>query len=64
MTSFAFLEELGCTSQEEYLNLEVGFCGNKYVLDHFSSIKHYRQFVFDQIAYARELEKVKHLTLE
>ncbi len=34
------------------------------ILSHFSSIEDYKTFVLDQASYARELEKVKYLTLE
>lgn len=34
------------------------------VLSHFSTTQAYRTFVYDQIAYAQTLEKMKHLTFE
>ena len=34
------------------------------VLSHFSSSQTYREFVYDQVAYAQTLEKIKHLTFE
>lgn len=36
----------------------------KPVLDHFSSAEDYKKFVEDQIDYGRQLEVIKHLTLE
>jgi len=35
-----------------------------YVLEHFKSSKEYVKFVLDQESYAKELNKIKHLTLE
>lgn len=35
-----------------------------YVLSNFSSIKEYEKFVMDRKQYQRELEKIKHLTLD
>ena len=36
----------------------------KHVLGSFKSVEDYRQFVFDQADYQRELKKIKHLVLE
>lgn len=35
-----------------------------FVLAHFKNPQEYKRFVFDQIAYGRELEKIKHLILD
>lgn len=46
------------------------FMGSKYLVDplpvlaHFPSTEVYKDFVFDQINYGKELEYIKHLTLE
>lgn len=37
---------------------------NHTVLEYFRNIEAYREFVNDQVAYGKELEKIKHLTLE
>lgn len=58
------LENYQWSSLREYLKLEDGFCDKENVLHNFSSCKRYKQFVFDQISYAKELEKIKHLILE
>ncbi|MBI4990642.1 transposase [Candidatus Gottesmanbacteria bacterium] len=58
------LENYQWSSLREYLKLGNGFCDKEYVLHNFSSCKRYRQFVYDHISYAKELEKIKHLTLE
>ncbi len=34
------------------------------VLSHFKNPQEYKRFVFDQIGYGKELEKIKHLTLD
>lgn len=59
------LENYPWSSLKEYLGLEKdGFCEKQYVLGYFKSVGKYKQFVLDQISYARELEKIKHLSLE
>lgn len=53
------------TSFPEYLGrVSTSFIDAKPILSHFTSPKAYKTFVFDQIAYGKELEKVKHLTFE
>lgn len=58
------LESYPWSSLREYFNLEDGICKKEGVLNHFPSIEKYKQFVYDQISYAKELEKIKHLALE
>lgn len=59
------LENYPWSSLREYLGLEKdGFCEKNYVLGYFKSVGKYKQFILDQISYARELEKIKHLSLE
>lgn len=47
-----------------YLEKRSQFVNSSLVLSHFKTLQAYRSFVFDQILYARKLEKVKHLALE
>jgi putative transposase len=50
------------SSLPEYLGeMEFEFCAKDLVLSQFSSRDDYRKFVFAQIDYGRELEKMKHL---
>ncbi len=53
---FSYPEYIGKSSEN--------ITDNKIVLDMFSSKKKYKQFVLDQMAYARQLEQIKHLILE
>lgn len=53
------------SSLPEYLNLKnKTICNKELVLNLFSSVADYKKFVLDQISYAQELDKIKHLTLE
>jgi putative transposase len=52
------------SSLPEYIKGESSLLDLKPVLNHFKTPQDYRKFVFDQIAYGKELEKVKHLLLE
>ncbi len=47
-----------------FLKETSSFVNTKPVLDHFSSKEDYRNSVFDQIEYAKELGKIKHLIIE
>jgi len=47
-----------------YLKGESLFLDLKPVLTHFKNPQNYKKFVFDQIDYGKELEKIKHLLLE
>ncbi|PIU03598.1 hypothetical protein COT44_02260 [Candidatus Shapirobacteria bacterium CG08_land_8_20_14_0_20_39_18] len=59
------LENYPWSSFPEYLNLsKTNICNTQPVLSLFSSVNKYRNFVYDQIAYAKELEKIKHLIME
>lgn len=59
------LDTFPWSSFPEYLNSKIeGICNQKIILDFFSSRKNYRKFVYDQIDYAKKLEKIKHLTLD
>ncbi len=53
------------TSFPEYLGQsETSFTDIKPILSHFVSKESYKKFVFDQVAYGKELEKIKHLSFE
>jgi len=59
------LENYQWSSFPEYMNKTSDvICYTKPILDFFSSVEKYRQFIFDQASYAQELEKIKHLIFE
>jgi putative transposase len=59
------LQNYQWSSLPEYLNLnEKDICDRKIVLDQFSSIQKYKDFLLVQVKYAQELEKIKHLTID
>lgn len=59
------LEKYIWSSYPEYINMaNSGFVEKEAVLNFFSDIKHYQQFILDQADYARTLENLKHLLLE
>lgn len=52
------------SSLPEYINNQ-GYISNPVpILNHFSKKQSYLKFVLDQADYGKELEKIKHLTLE
>lgn len=58
------LETYPWSSLREYLELEKGFCQKEIVIEQFRSVNDYKNFVFDQISYSQELDKIKHLITE
>lgn len=59
------LESYQWSSLPEYLELSGdGICEKELVLSFFRSKGAYRKFLFDQIDYAKSLDKIKHLLLE
>ena len=53
------------SSLQEYLGKTSGFCDREIILSHFKNLKEeYKKFIFDQADYQREIERIKHLTLE
>lgn len=60
------LERYLWSSFNEYLNSNslYSICQKEIVLNNFFNIKKYREFVYDHISYAKELEKIKHLLME
>src|SRR3989344_499221 len=58
-------EDFAWSSLKEYLNNSIeGFCKKDYILDQFKSINEYKKFIKDHISFAKEHEKIKHLTFE
>lgn len=65
ITSFNQLERYPYSSLGEYTGYsDRDICQKKLVLDQFPDAISYKEFVFDQANYQRELEGIKHLTLE
>jgi putative transposase len=62
--NFKDLENYIWSSFPEYLGAKEGFCQKKLILSFFPNKENYRQFVFDQAEYQRELQNIKHLLLE
>lgn len=61
----ADLENYPWSSLHQYLEANNDdFCSKEIILGLFPSHQDYKKFVFDQIAYAQELEKIKHLAIE
>jgi len=59
------LENYPWSSLVEFLGKENrGISETKEVLSYFPSIKSFKEFLYEQIDYGRELEKIKHLILE
>lgn len=60
------LERYRWSSFLEYLRREItkNICKKEIILSNFREREGYRNFVFDQAGYQRELEKIKHLILE
>lgn len=58
------LEKYDYSSYAEYTGKRKGFCNTQEILSLFDSRNTYKAFVNDQADYARELENIKHLTLE
>ena len=58
------LERYEWSSFKDYVSNIQSNVNKEMVLSHFKSEQDYRKFVFDQIEYQRELDKIKHLALE
>lgn len=59
------LEEYRWLSYPEYINPQLKNITNiSPVMNNFKSADDYRKFVLDQVLYAREIEKIKHLMWE
>lgn len=57
-------EDYEWSSYDEYLNNNKGICSKEVILNFFKSVADYKNFVDDQIAYAQELELIKHQLLD
>lgn len=59
------LDSYRWSSYPEYINLiDNEICDKKIILDQFKSSDKYKQFVLDQAAYGKELERIKHQLLD
>ncbi|MBI4065398.1 transposase [Candidatus Gottesmanbacteria bacterium] len=59
------LQDYPWSSFQEYFGLkETGICDTSFLRSTFPSGKVYEEFVLDQVDYARELEKIKHLSID
>lgn len=59
------LEEYRWSSYPEYINLQLkNFTNTSPVMNNFKSVDDYKRFVLDQVSYARDIEKIKHLMWE
>ncbi|OGH18639.1 MAG: hypothetical protein A3F31_01570 [Candidatus Levybacteria bacterium RIFCSPHIGHO2_12_FULL_38_12] len=64
LLKFENLEKYKYSSYTEYLGKEQGFCNTSAILSNFKKVKDYVAFIRDQVDYARQLDKIKHLLLE
>lgn len=59
------LEKYPWSSLPEYFNhTSEPICDKQKVLGFFPTVDKYRKFLYDQISYAQELERIKHLLME
>lgn len=52
------------SSITNYLSKNIGFVSPEIVLNNFKDPKSYKAFLLDQVEYAKELERIKHLIVE
>jgi len=65
LKDFEQLKNYPWSSLGEYLNLfDYKICQKRTLLSHFSSLKEFEEFIFNQKDYQRELDIIQHLTLE
>lgn len=64
LMEFNSLQSYDYSSYPEYMGKKIGFCETKQIFSYFKSIQEYKDFVSNQVDYARELESIKHLVLE
>lgn len=58
------LEKYPWSSYPEYINKTTGFTNKDLILGFFKNISSYKKFIKNQVDYQRQLDKIKHLTLE
>lgn len=59
------LNQYPWSSYGEYIRGNVdGICNKEDILAFFKTPQDYQQFILDQISYAQELEKIKHITID
>jgi putative transposase len=65
LVEFDDLQSYQWSSYNEYFNFSINsFCNTSLVKDLFPSTPDFKQFLFDQVSYARQLDNIKHLTFE
>ena len=65
LVEMAKLDNYSWSSYLEYLGKkDMGICDTTVIKSHFPAIDNYRQFILDQAAYARELKKIAHVSIE
>ncbi len=63
--TFEDLERYQWSSLPEYLGkTSVLLCNKEIILSNFKNVESYKQFVYNQADYQRELDRIKHLTWE
>lgn len=58
------LKDFRWSSYAEYVTNSNGICSKEEILGFFKTPQDYQQFVLNQVSYAQELEKIKHLLIE
>lgn len=58
------LNDYPWSSYKEYISESSSICSKDDILSFFKSPTNYQQFVLDQISYAQELDRIKHLLVE
>lgn len=61
---FDKLETYEYSSYPKYISKKSGFCNTDFILGHFKNKDKYKEFVKDQADYQKQLDNIKHLTLE
>lgn len=64
LIEFDHLEDYDFSSYPEYTGKKTGFCNTEEILAYFKTLQDYKNFVGDQVDYARKLENIKHLIFE
>lgn len=64
LIAFKDLENYDYSSFPEYISEKKSFVNTQVVLSYFKDSREYKEFVKDQVDYARQLDNIKHLLLE